>query len=493
MKKITKARISRFFLPRSLSYQLLSRSLLILSCLLLFIGILQYALMQQFLYNNKAESIQSQIRAVPYQAWQQIKNNLGDTHITSQISSLRSFETTVAFIDLDGKYYDLSADVNYGSAPHLPAQDYNQALHQQKAQINYRIIKDSRDGNQLVIVQPVGSHGDPLGIAQVSTPVGPLQEVLVRQLTIFLFLSLGAFVVGLLTFLPILRRTLIPLSRMVETVERINAGNLDERLPSQQGQLEIERLSVSFNNMLKRLELSFDTEKEAKENMRRFVADASHELRTPLTSIHGFLEVLLRGAVTNPDQLRKALQSMYGESERLNKLVQDLIFLARLDRAPEFELKEGRLDLMMREMETQLRLLAGERAVNFDIEDDVHARFDPDRIKQVMLNLFQNAVQHTDAKDGMILVSLKQETDEITITVQDNGAGIPTEHLSRLFERFYRIDSARSRLHGGAGLGLSITKSIVEAHRGTIHYENLPEKGARFSVQLPSLSKGHQN
>ena len=196
-----------------------------------------------------------------------------------------------------------------------------------------------------------------------------------------------ALILGLLAFLPVLKKTLVPLSNLVDTVEQIDGGNLTERFPDHQRQLEIDRLSISFNGMLDRLEFSFEAEKEAKEQMRRFIADASSELRTPLTSIHGFLEVLLRGAAHNPDQLQKALNSMYGESERVNKLVEDLLLLAKLDRTPHIELSSGNLDHVLHEMEPQLRVLAGKRAVSFSSQPPYGCLFNTDKMKQVILNL----------------------------------------------------------------------------------------------------------
>jgi two-component system OmpR family sensor kinase len=353
---------------------------------------------------------------------------------------------------------------------------------------DYQIVENDRGVQQLVVFQPIIHRGQLLGIVQVSTSTGPLKDILIRQLITFISLATLALVIGLIAFLPILRRTLVPLSKMVNTVEQINAGNLNERLPVNQGQMEIDRLAVSFNGMLERLESAFAAEKEAKEQMRRFIADASHELRTPLTSIHGFLEVLLRGDVASkPEQLQKALVSMYSESERLTKLVQDLLLLARLDRKPTFQMKEGLLDEVLREMEPQLRLLAGNRSVHFSVQSHVRTAFDRDRIKQVILNLFQNAVQHTDPDHGMIRVSLDRVPEGVMLSVQDNGPGLPEEHLPHLFERFYRIDTSRTRKSGGAGLGLAITKSIVELHGGKVQVESKPGEGARFSVFLPAV------
>jgi two-component system OmpR family sensor kinase len=251
----------------------------------------------------------------------------------------------------------------------------------------------------------------------------------------------------------------------------------------------MDRLSISFNGMLERLEFSFEAEKEAKEQMRRFIADASHELRTPLTSIHGFLEVLLRGAANNPDQLQKSLRSMYGESERVNKLVEDLLLLAKLDRTPHIELSSGYLDRVIREMEPQLRVLAGNRNVSFTISPNISCMFNSDKMKQVILNLYYNAVQHTDPDTGKIDISLTPTPQGMQLSIQDNGTGINNEHLPYIFDRFYRSDSSRTRKYGGAGLGLSITKSIVEVHNGSILAESNEGAGSTFHVWLPAIGQ----
>ncbi len=211
--------------------------------------------------------------------------------------------------------------------------------------------------------------------------------------------------------------------------------------------------------------------------MRRFIADASHELRTPLTSIHGFLEVLLRGAANQPEQLDKALKSMHGESERLTKLVHDLLLLSKLDRTPHVELAEGFLDTVIRDMEPQLRILAGDRKLSLQLEPNMQCRFDTDKIKQVILNLFHNAVQYTDPEKGHIQISLSGKNNGVQLTVWDNGPGISDASLPHVFDRFYRIDTSRTRKHGGAGLGLSIAKSIVDVHGGTINIPGFESDG----------------
>ncbi|MCU6797863.1 HAMP domain-containing histidine kinase [Paenibacillus sp. WQ 127069] len=476
----------QFFAPNSLKIQLLSRSLIILAALLVLIGVLQYVFMKDIIYKNKATSVQSQILSLPRDAWQQT----GRTNEGGNARAPFFFmpETSLAYIDAAGNYTAMASRSGIENGPRLDTQEYLDALKfRKKPELNYRVMLDENGVEYLVVLQPVFTGpGQMNGLVQVSTMTGPLKELLIRQMLTFLLLSVAAMVFGLLGYLPLLRKTLVPLSNMGNTVEQINAGNLDHRFPIHQGQLEVDQLAESFNGMLERLEASFQAEKETQEQMHRFIADASHELRTPLTSIHGFLEVLMRGAANNPEQLHKALKSMHSESARLNKLVNDLLLLAKLDRTPQILLKEGSLDLVIREMEPQLHILAGTRKLSLRIEPQMICKFVTDNMKQVILNLFQNAVQHTDSETGHIEVSLTRKDQGVLLSVNDNGPGISEAHLPYVFDRFYRSDSSRARQYGGAGLGLSITQSIVESHHGTIHVTSKVGQGCSFHVWIPA-------
>lgn len=487
----------RIFGTRSLKYQLLSRTLMILAVLLILIGLFQYALMKNFLYGNKASSIETQIDALPLSVWNNV-SRYGTVPNRNALFELETPGSTIAFVGTNGKFVDLfedrhsldGDDVSQGYqsgavvAPQLSKPAYQEAL-TRRTDMTFQV--NNFNGNELLVVlHRIGNESHPIGVVQVTTPVDPLQDILIKQLTIFAFLIFGALIAGLMVFIPILRRTLVPLTSMGRKVSKINAGNLDERLPTEHNPLELEVLATSFNSMLERLETSFETERDAKERMRQFIADASHELRTPLTTMHGFIEVLLRGAAKDPIKLQKSLHSMYEESERMNKLVQDLLYLARLDRAPTFAFRNTLLNVLILGMESQLRLLAGERVVNFKIAENIRVNCDSDKIKQVVLNLFHNAVQHTDSMTGEIEVAVTKDRSGAMISVRDNGEGIPDRNKAHLFERFYRVDLARSRRHGGVGLGLSITKSIVDHHGGAITFESNLGKGTVFHVWLPT-------
>lgn len=538
--------------PRSLRKQLLATSLLILSALLLLIGVLQYILMRDFIYSSRAESMETQMRSVPRELFftfldfpanslssgidkskaisnkkegsistdavtpgankPSVPNNasagsmsdegpLGgnDTLPEDQRSGqdrrplLLDAHTTIAVYSSDGSFKDFKEEtLSDASAPRLTNEEYNELLLKHvtdKATGEYKIITAEDGSEHLAVFMNLGRPGNSRMLLQMSVDTGPLTDVIMQQLLIFAALSVVALLAGFFLYLPALRKTLIPLSKMGEAAQSIDAGNLNIRFPIDQGQTEIDKLSHSFNGMLERLEISFHNEREAKEQMRRFAADASHELRTPLTSIYGFLEVLLRGAADNKDQLYNALRSMHGESKRINKLVEDLLLLARMDGAPQLSVRNILLGEVVAEMQPQLKVLAGNRTVTFDISYGIRGMYDSDKIKQVVLNLFHNAVQHTDAEHGTIHVSLHARNTQAELTVRDNGIGISTEHLPHVFDRFYRSDSSRTRKYGGSGLGLSITKSIVEAHSGEINVESKLREGTVFKVILPCLKE----
>jgi two-component system OmpR family sensor kinase len=504
-----KLSLGRLIQPNSLRFQLLFRSLAILTVLLILIGVFQYLLVKHFMYQNRASSLHSQISSIPRDLFpvtnlpggiqggssqgngasgnnpQGIGTGPGGRKELFERSPLAQQDTTLAFIDENGGFTVLSEAPGV-EAPRLDVNDYLDQLKQQKNnKTDWKVVHDSNP-EQLVALQPFIERGRLRGLIQVSASTKPIKDVLLSQTLTFIGLSLLALVIGLLTFIPIMKRTLVPLNRMVRTVTQIDSGNLAERFPVEQGQVEIDRLSHSFNGMLERLEASFQAELEANDKMRRFVADASHELRTPLTSIHGFLEVLLRGAAAQPEQLDRALRSMYGESGRINKLVQDLLMLAKLDRSPTIQAAEGHLDDVFQEMEPQLLLLAGNRKVSFDMAADAPCLFEADKIKQVILNLFQNAVQYTNPDSGSIHISVRRSGHGTEFSIKDNGPGIPEDKIPHIFDRFYRVDSSRARKYGGAGLGLSITKSIVDLHRGLIHVNSAPDEGSEFLVWLPS-------
>jgi len=327
-----------------------------------------------------------------------------------------------------------------------------------------------------------------VGLLQLAISAKQVQDILFRQVQIYIIASLLILLIGAIVAGKVFKYTLKPLYKMKDAVEQINVGKLDKRLTIHNGQSEIDRLSEAFNDMLERIEISFEKERLIKEKMRQFVSDASHELRTPLTSIHGFVEVLLRGAAKNENQLYLALNSILIESERMTNLVNDLLLLNRLDNNPEEDKHLEKISDIIEEVYPQLNILSETRKIELNLKDDIYVYVNRNKIKQVIFNLVQNAVRHTDEKKGCITISTDNvegsSKEYVVLKVEDNGTGITEEHLGKIFDRFFRSESHRARKNGGYGLGLSIVKSIVDAHGGKIDVRSEVGVGTTFYIFL---------
>lgn len=474
--------VKRIIAPQSLRYQLLTRMLFILSFILLVIGIFQYVIMKDFLYENEAESLRSKLMSIPIESVLTEERLLKPPN-ASNPGFLSREEFSLAFID--GDYTNLLGEEGL-SVPELSESAWEELRDDVSERLpsKHLIVEDQDGVEQLLVFRPTPPTDGERGMLQMGVSTVKLQQILWRQLLTFVVLSLVALLGGLVIYLSVIRKTLNPLSTIVDQVKTIGASNLTERVPAQHGQEEIDRLSESFNDMLERLDISFEQEKELKNQMRRFIADASHELRTPLTSIYGYIEVLLRGASQKPEQLAIILSSMHGETKRVIVLVEELLLLAKLDRAPELQVEETDLTALVRDMIPNLNLLVDERTVHYDLTEGLIARVDSDKMKQVILNVFHNAVQHTDPVAGTINVSLIAENEKAVLSVRDNGFGITKEKVAHVFDRFYRADDSRTRQQGGTGLGLAITKSIVDSHGGTIEVESEVGVGSTFRIYL---------
>ncbi len=275
----------------------------------------------------------------------------------------------------------------------------------------------------------------------------------------------------------LMRRALKPVDEITRSAEQITSQNLSQRLPVAPTGDELERLSVALNRMISRLDESF-------QYLRRFSADASHELRTPLTVLRGELEALAqKGSLYSSETISSALE----ETERLTKIVESLLAISRLD-AGEARMERERFDLAELAVTTadQMRLLAEDKNVSLSCErsGSVEVEGDRARLKQVVVNLLDNAIKYTPG-GGSVRLRVSSANGDASLAVEDSGIGIPADALPHLFERFYRVDQARSRQMGGAGLGLAIVKSIVTAHGGEVAVESVDGEGSRFRVELP--------
>jgi heavy metal sensor kinase len=242
---------------------------------------------------------------------------------------------------------------------------------------------------------------------------------------------------------------------------------------------EVGRLAQTFDQMLARLQDSFERE-------RRFTSDAAHELRTPLTVLKGQIEVTLSRARGSAEYEAK-LRELAVQVDRLIRLSNALLFLSRSDQN-QIDFKPAAVNVteLFSVLIEQLHPLADEKGLNVSIqlEDDLFVRGDNDHLIRLFMNLLENAVKYTPA-DGQVQVSAWREAGEVSVKISNSGEGIPSEHIPHLFERFYRVDEARSSQSGGNGLGLAIANEIVRLHGGGIDVQSEMEKGVTVSVRLP--------
>jgi heavy metal sensor kinase len=269
-----------------------------------------------------------------------------------------------------------------------------------------------------------------------------------------------------------------PVDQMTQAARAIGrTTDFARRLPQPAQQDELGRLARTFNDMLDQLAEAYGTQK-------RFLADASHELRTPLTVIRTSVESLRRGMDADPVAREETLRAIARESERMGRIVSDLLTLARADAGQPLERRHLALDSLVLEVYTQEQTLANGVRLQLGEWDQIAVEGDPDRLKQVMLNLVDNALRYTPS-GGEVTLDLLQRGDEAVFQVRDTGPGIPAEQVSRIFDRFYRVDQPRTRGAGGTGLGLAIAREVAEAHGGRIDVESHVGEGSTFALVLP--------
>ncbi|WP_250129937.1 two-component system histidine kinase PnpS [Jeotgalicoccus sp. WY2] len=225
------------------------------------------------------------------------------------------------------------------------------------------------------------------------------------------------------------------------------------------------------------------------EKMRsEFVANVSHELKTPITSVKGFAETLLSGDVPDEATAKQFMQIIYDESERLNRLITDLLELSKIEKqAMPLNITEVNLNEIIGNSTQTISKFARDKNITLHLPSDenpIYVEADEDRLGQIVLNLVANAVNYT-SDNGDIYIDAEERSSKVVLTVRDTGMGIPEEALDRLFERFYRVDKARSRHSGGTGLGLAIVKHLVESHEGKIYVKSVEGVGSTFTVELP--------
>jgi heavy metal sensor kinase len=327
--------------------------------------------------------------------------------------------------------------------------------------------------------------GSTVGIVYLATPLPParLPSNIVWQLAgaIAVAILLAGAAGALLS-----SRIAHPLERLASAASAVARGDLNQRVPADRDIHELHSLGEAFNHMTASL-------RQSEQAKNAFIADVTHELRTPLTVINGTIETLEDGALEDVEGRGPLLTSMQHETNRLIRLVNDLLVLTRAD-AGALNLKIVNIDLaeLARVRCESLSRLATTRQVDLNVEahEQTEVCGDADRLSQVLDNLLDNAIRHAQA-DSTITVSVHREGNEVACAVSDQGPGIPSEHLPYIFERFYRVETSRDRHSGGSGLGLAIVRSLVTAQGGHVSAESGAGRGTTITFWLPAGANCH--
>ena len=459
---------------RSLSFRLVAWYAGLLTLVFLVLGAVMFAVV--------ATDLQESMRNNQMRRAQQISDTLleGISHsdessLATSVEDLYAPEANDRFIRItrgDGAVlFESSASRN--SASEIPA------LRQMPASPSWREVR-LPSGGSLVIgtVIHLSANGTRY-VVEVGARTAPIDAALGRLLAALATgLPIAIAIAAIGGFL-LVRRALVPMERIARKAEAITQHNLSERLPVERSGDELERLSLSLNHMISRLE-------EAVQGSKRLVADASHELRTPLTVMRGELESMAADPQTSRGT-REMLASLLEEVERLAAVVDGLLALSRLDTGEasaawvKFDLAE-----LVATTADQMSLLAEDKSISVacDAPQRVIVEGNRARLKQVVVNLLDNAIKYTQ-KGGTVRLKVTWQNAQPVLEVSDTGIGIPPEAVPHVFERFYRVERSRSREQGGAGLGLSIVKSICAAHGAAVEVESAPDQGSRFCIRFP--------
>ena len=322
--------------------------------------------------------------------------------------------------------------------------------------------------------------------ALLATPTDVLHQGVAKAVR--LDLAIGSLLLALLACLTMfsVRRRMRPLEDMVETSSAIAEGDLTRRVPSsREATLEVEQLRVALNSMLHQVESAYRTREQSAAQLRSFVADASHELRTPLSAIRGYLQLYDKGMLSDPDDRKRAWARVLAETDRMGRLVDELLTLARLDQQPELRFRNVDLSRLVRDAAEDLRVQQPGRPVEVAAEGSLLVRADESGLRQVLGNLVANVRTHTPA-EVPVRLEVEREDGVVRLYVADEGPGLHADDAARVFDRFFRVGGG-----AGSGLGLAIVQGVVRAHGGEVAVRTAPGEGLAVTVSLPTrVSEG---
>ncbi len=451
----------------SIRWRLTLWNTLALTTLLVGFGFLVYGLLFRTLYNRLDQHLLSELHEL-----------MEDSHMGSdpaerirhQIAEFKEHENYYCIVyDTQGHVFDGTKELAPESVPAAPTLVADE---QRVETVTLPVLGRQRSLSAAVRV------ADRPFVVRLLAPLEDVDNALGQLLTVLTMVGFAVPVVGGAVGYLLARKSLAPVKQLYRATKEITAERLHRRLTVHNRNDELGHLTETFNGMIARLEHSFA-------EIRRFTADASHELRTPLTALRTEVEVAMCKPL--PPEMQALCGSILEECERLTRLTEQLLSLSREDAGVGQQARTP-LDLtaLLTTVVETMRPLAQVKGVRleFTAQGSFTLHGDAERLRQVFYNLLDNAIKYTP-ESGQVTVRLEQQDQSARVTIQDTGIGIPAEHLQHVFERFYRVDKARTRAEGGTGLGLSIAESIVKAHYGTIRLQSVAGMGTTCEVVLP--------
>jgi two-component system phosphate regulon sensor histidine kinase PhoR len=334
----------------------------------------------------------------------------------------------------------------------------------------------------------INSFGTPQYI-RLCVPFEDVKDQINHIRSIVIIVGIGVMLVIVVVSIIVSRRITKPMEQIAYGVEQIRSGDLNAQLVISSND-EIGLVAHAINELVQKLKSDIVQLKKSEHVRSQFLGNVSHELRTPIFAVQGYLETLLNGAVDDPSVNRSFLEKAQSNLSRLNALLEDLINISQIESGEmKMSFRFFHVNEFLESIAKEFEPIAANRNVvlqlSLSTSADDEAFGDKERLRQVLNNLIGNAINYNKPK-GEVVLSSEKTADGIQISVRDTGVGVPSEHISRIFERFYRVDNDRSRALGGTGLGLAIVKHIIEAHGSQVQVESKTGEGSIFRFVLKS-------
>lgn len=477
--------MGKLFPPlRSLRWRLTLSYIALLGALLVGLGAYQYVALRQSLIADKVTTLHDDL--LTGESVFRAARVTGTANTSTALERLINAISTASGHTVSVVVYTDSGSVlrQFSAQADGPAPQVDPSVIQHVASSHQQYSEMTDDA--LIAAFPVGgAAGRISGVVQLSVPSSAINSVVNRQLFLLLLGGIAALIAAGIIGQFLTGRALRPLRRLTVSAGQLASGDLSARSRLVPSDDEIGELTAAFDHMAEQIETAFAAQKESEEQVRRFIADASHELRTPVTALKGYIDVIRRGAVTNPQAFEAAMASMAHEADRMRDLVLDLLTLARIDAQTQPE----QTDIDLREViNTVLRENPPGKPAQVLVDlpaQPVMVHCHVSSIETVLRNILVNACKY--APDAAQTWRLQTENGRAVIGAYDAGPGIPAADLPHLFERFYRGEKTRNRGEGGTGLGLSIVQGLIRAQGGDVSISSVEGAGTTVTIWLPLL------